>query len=128
MQATMAKYIQTNEDGIKIVSEEYLKCKGQTLNDYPEFIKVPDNKGNELAVHLLACMTYFKVIIITKTGYRSTVVDCDISSADIVLLYLGKSMFRDTVPIPTTPTLPIPVDVHDKVNKHEVDPKVDGNR
>ena len=69
MWATMAEYIQTNEDGIKKVSEEYLKCKGQTLNDCLEFINVPGNKGNELAVHLLICMTNFKVVIITKTGY-----------------------------------------------------------
>ena len=109
MQAIMAEYIQTNEDGIKIVSEEYLKHKGQTLNDYLEFTKVPGNKGNELALHLLACMMNFKVIIIMKTGYWSTVVDCDILSADIVLVYLGKSMFRDTVPISTTPPPPPPL-------------------
>ena len=127
MWAIMAEYIQTNEDGIKIVSEEYHKHKGQTLNDYLKSIKVPSNKGDELAVHLLACMMNFNIIIITKTGYWSTVVDCDVSSADIVLVYLRKSTFRDTVPIPITP-FPSPVEIDDKVNKHEVDPKVDGNR
>ena len=127
MRAIMAKYIQTNEGGIKIVSAEYLRHKGQNLNDYLEFIKVPGNKGNVLAVHLLAYMTNFKVIIITKTGYWSTVVDSDVSSADIVLVYLRKPMFRDAVSIPTK-TPPSPVNVYDEVNEHEVDPKVDRNR
>ena len=94
------------------------------MDDYVEFIKVPDHKGNELSVYLLACMMNFKVIIVTKTGYWSIVDDCDVLSADIVLVYLGKSMFRDTVPIPTK-TTPIPID--DELNKHEVPKVVDPN-
>ena len=118
----MAKYIQTNVDGINIVAGEHLQQKGQTLDDYVEFIKVPGHKGDELSVHLLACMTNFKVIIMMKTGYWSTVDDCDISSADIILVYLRKSTFKDTVPIPTK-TTPIPIDDDAELNKHEV-PKV----
>ena len=101
MWAIMAEYIQTNADGIKVVAADYLQWKGQTLDDYVEFIKVPGHKGDELSVYLLACMTNFKVIMVMKTGYWSTVDDCDVLSADIVLVYLGKSSFRDTVPIPT---------------------------
>ena len=124
MWAIMAEYIQTNVDGINVVAGEYLKQKGQTLDDYVEFIKVPGHKGDELSVYLLACMTNFKVIVVMKTGYWSTVDDCDILSADIVLVYLRKSMFRDTVPIPTKTTL-IPID--DELNEHEVPKVVDPN-
>ena len=118
MWAIMAEYIQTNVDGINVVAGDYLQWKGQTLDDYVE-LKVPGHKGDKLSVYLLACIMNFKAIIVTKTGY-CTVDDCDVLSADIVLVYLRKSMFRDTVPIPTK-TTPIPID--DELNKHEV-PKV----
>ena len=121
MRAIIAEYIQTNADGINIVAGEYLQQKGQTLDDYVEFIKVQGHKSNKLSVHLLACMTNFKVVIMMKTGYWSTVDDCDVLSADIVLVYLGKSTFRDTVPIPKPP--PIPIDDDAELNEHEV-PKV----
>ena len=122
MQAIMAKYIQTKVDGINIVAGEYLQQKGHILDDYVEFIKVRGLKGDELSLHLLACMMNFKVVIVTKTGYWSTVDDYNILSADIVLVYLGKSTFRDTVPIPAK-TTPIPIDDDAELNKHEV-PKV----
>ena len=105
---------------------EYLQQKCQTLQDYADFIKVSDHKGKELSVHLLACMTNFKVIVMTKIGYWSSVDDCDALSADIVLVYLGKSMFRDTLPIPTK-TNPIPIDDDAELNEHEVPKVVDPN-
>ena len=52
----------------------------------------------------------------------STVMDCDPLSADVVLVYLGKSTFRDTVPIPIpTKTLPIPIndDTDTELNEPE---------
>ena len=77
MRVTMAKYFQTNVDGVNIVAADYLWQKGQTLDDY---IEVSAQKGDELAVHVLACMTSFKIIVVTKTGFWSTVVDwCFIS-------------------------------------------------
>ena len=60
----------------------------------------------------------------TKTGYWSTADDCDVLSVDIVLVYLGKSMFRDTVPIPTKTT---PIPINDELNEHEVPKVVDPN-
>ena len=50
MWAIMAEYIQTNADGINVVVGDYLQWKGQTLDDYVEFIKVQGHKGNELCV------------------------------------------------------------------------------
>ena len=101
MWATMADYIENQAEGITTIAGDFLKHKGQTLADYLAFIRAPGNKGGELAVHLLACMTNLKVVVVTKTGFWSTVMDCDPLSADVVLVYLGKSTFRDTTPIPS---------------------------
>ena len=101
-----------------------LKCKGQALENYLEFIKVQGHKGNELSVHILACVANLKVVVMTKTSFWSTVMDCDPFSVDIVLVYLGKSTFRDTTPIPSKPTF-IPVD---EVNEHEELHVIDPNR
>ena len=122
MRATMVEYIAKKAEVVTSVAGDFLKRKGQTLADYLHFIRVPGNKGDKLAVHILACMTNLKVVVVTKTGFWSTVMDCDPLSADVVLVYLGKSTFRDTVPIPIpTKTLPIPIDddTDTELNKHE---------
>ena len=100
MWVTMTDYVENHSDSIKITAGDFLKQKGQTLEDYLEFIRVPGNKDDELSVHLLACMTNLKVVVMIKTIFWSTVMDCDVFSVDIVLVYLGKSSFRDTTPYP----------------------------
>ena len=72
-------------------------------------------------------MTNLKVVVVTKTGFWSTVMDCDPLSADVVLVYLGKSTFRDTVPIPIK-TLLIPIDDDTELNEHEETKVCDPNR
>ena len=79
-------YIENHAEGIKTIAGDFLKHKGKTLEDYLDFIRVPGNKGDELAVHLLACMTNLKVVVVIKTGFWSTVMDCDPFSADVVLV------------------------------------------
>ena len=69
MQLTMADYIENHSDSIKIIAGDFLKHQGQTLDDYLEFIRVPGNKGDELSVHLLVCMTNLKVVVVTKSGF-----------------------------------------------------------
>ena len=102
------RVLQKKAEAVTSVAGDFLKHKGQTLADYLHFIRVPGNKGDELAIHILACMTNLKVVVVTKTRFWSTVMDSDPLSADVVLVYLGKSTFRDTVPIPIpTKTLPI---------------------
>ena len=127
MQATMVEYIEKEAEAVTSVAGDFLKRKGQTLADYLHFIRVLGNKGDELAIHILACMTNLKVVVVTKTGFWSTVMDCDPLSADAVLVYLGKSTFRDTVPIPTK-TLPIPIDDDSELNEHEETKVCDPNR
>ena len=122
MWATMVEYIEKKAEVVTSVAGDFLKHKGQTLTDYLHFIRVPGNKGDELAIHILACMTNLKIVVVTKTRFWSTVMDCDPLSADVILVYLGKSTFRDTVPIPIcTKTLPIPIndDTDTELNEHE---------
>ena len=125
MHKIMADYIEKQSEGIKIIAGDFLKHNSQTLEDYLDYIRVPCNKGNELSVHLLACMTNLRVVVVTKTGFWSTVMDCDVFSANAVLVFLGKSTFRDTTPIPSKPTH---IPDENKVNKHEAPCVIDPNR
>ena len=98
MQNQLADYIIRYCDPVSEVAEEYLSRKGQTLDDYHEYIKQPGNMGDKLALHIMACMANISTIVVTKTGVWSTF-DGDVSNAELVLVYLGKSVFQDTVPI-----------------------------
>ena len=51
--------------------------------------------------------------------------DGDVSDIELVLVYLGKSVFWDTVPIPPKPK---PEPPHKDVYKHEEAKTVDPNR
>ena len=82
------------------VAEEYLSKKGQTLDDYHKYIKQPGNKGDKLALHIRACIANISTIVVTKTGIWSTF-DGNVLDAELVLVYVGKSVFWDTVPIPS---------------------------
>ena len=106
------------------VAEEYLSRKGETLNDYHEYIKQPGNKGDELALHIMACMANISTIVVTKTSVWSTF-DSDVSNAALVLVYLGKLVFQDMVPIPLKPK---PEPPHKDVYKHEEAKTLDPNR
>ena len=121
----MADYIGKQSRGIKIIAGDFLKCKGQTLEDYLDYIRVPCNKGDELSVHFLVYMTNLKVVVMTKTGFWSTVMDCDVFPANVVLVSLGKSTFRDTTPIPSKPTH---IPDKDKVIEREALCVIDPNR
>ena len=58
--------------------------KGQTLNDYHKYVKQPGNKGNELALHTMACVANIFTIGVTKTGVWSTF-NGDVSDAGLVI-------------------------------------------
>ena len=131
MRATMVEYIEKKAEVVTSVAGDFWKHKGQTLADYLHFIRAPGNKGDELVIHILACMTNLRVVVVTKTRFWSTVMDCDPLSADVILVYLGKSTFRDTVPIPIPPKkIPIPIDddTDTELNEHEETKFCDPNR
>ena len=95
-------------------AEEYLSRKGQTLDDYYEYIKQLGNKGDELALHTMACVANIVTIVVTKTGVWSTF-NGDVLDTELVLVYLGKSFFRTRFPYTPKPT---PKPPHKDVYKH----------
>ena len=80
-----------------------------------DFIKQLGNKGDEVALHIMACMANIATIVITKNGVWS-IFEGDVSDAELVLVYLRKSVFWDTIPIPPKPK---PKPPHKEMNKHE---------
>ena len=123
MQNQLADYIIRYRDSVSEAAEEYLSRKGQTLDDYYENIKQLGNKGDEFALHIMACMANIATIVVTKTGVWSTF-DSNVLDTELVLVYLGKSVFWDTIPIPPKPK---PKPPHKDVYEHEAKP-VDPNR
>ena len=93
----LTEYLETHEEAILQVAGEFLSRKGTTISDYRNFIKEAGHRGDELAVYLLARMANLAIIVITKHGVWSTF-DGSVNEADVVLVYLGRSVFRDTVP------------------------------
>ena len=72
MRVTMVEYIEKKAEVVTSAAGDFLKHKGQTLADYLHFIRVLGNKGDELAVHIIACMMNLKVVVVTKTGFWSS--------------------------------------------------------
>ena len=88
----LADYIRVHRANIEVVARDFLKRKGQLLEDYLEFIQHPGHRGDELSVYLLGCMGNRGICVITKTRYWST-----FEEADINLVYLGRSVFWNTI-------------------------------
>ena len=97
VQQQLTEYLETHEEAILQVAGEFLSRKGTTISDYRNFIKEAGHRGDELAVYLLACMANLAIIVITKHGVWSTF-DSSVNEADVILVYLGRSVFHDTVP------------------------------
>ena len=93
----LTEYLETHEEAILQVAGEFLSHKGTTISDYRNFIKEASHRGDKLAVYLLARMANLAIIVITKHGVWSTF-DGSVNEADVILVYLGRSVFRDTVP------------------------------
>ena len=101
--AHLIKYIEKCGKAVKVIGKTFLSGKGQTLDDYISYIQQPRNHEDELSLHLCACMCQKQVAVITKTGVWYTGKlnnNCDdfiqISDCDMVLVYLGRGIFRGT--------------------------------
>ena len=101
------KYIKRYDGAVKYVGKDFLTRKGLTLEDYLDFMSVPGNRGDELSLYLAARMCSKQVAVITKndiwyTGKLDNDEEAFISLDDIglVLVYLGKNVFRVTKPKP----------------------------
>ena len=89
------------------MGKDFLTRKGLTLEDYLDFMSVPGNHGDELSLYLAARMCSKQVAVITKndiwyTGKLDNDEEAFISldDIDLILVYLGKNVFRATKPKP----------------------------
>ena len=89
------------------MGKDFLTRKGLTLEDYLDFMSVPGNRGDELSLYLVARMCSKQVVVITKndiwyTGKLDNDEEAFISldDVDLILVYLGKNVFRATKPKP----------------------------
>ena len=81
--------------------------KGLTLEDYLDFMSVPGNCGDELSLYLVTRMCSKQVAVITKNDiWYTEKLDNDeeafisLDDVDLILVYLGKNVFRATKPKP----------------------------
>ena len=93
MHGLLILFIRMNFEVDKI-ARSFLRQKGLTLH-YLEYIEKPGNRGDELAVHLLAMMQGVHYCIITKNNiyYSMPNMMPSPSAVHITLVYLGNKVF-----------------------------------
>ena len=92
-------FIKENTEKVKLIAEPFLERKKLALDAYIAFMEQPGHQGHELALHLLAVMNQIHYCIITKTKvcYSHPTAFPSPSAVHITLVYLGNSIFRDTM-------------------------------
>ena len=68
MHESLILFIRTNFEEVDKIARSFLRQKGLTLHHYLEYIEKPGNRGDELAVQLLAMMQGAHFCIITKNN------------------------------------------------------------
>ena len=102
MCASTLSSIKKYGEAVKMVGKTFLSGKGQTLDDYISYIQQPGHHGDELSLHLCAQMCQKQIAVIMKTGLVIGKLnnDCEdfirISDCNMVLVYLGRGVFRGT--------------------------------
>ena len=98
MREALMLFINENRDKVTTIGAPFLKKKKLSLDEYIAFMSIPGNQGDELALHLLAIMSQIHYCVITKTKiYYSHLDAFSPSAVDIALVYLGNSIFQDTM-------------------------------
>ena len=116
----LIKYIERYASAVKYVGKVFLSGKGHTLNDYVGFMSSEGNHGDKLSLYITARMCSKQIAVITKTSiwYTGELDDgvdfITLSDVDLILVYLGKNVFRGTKPkpphhIPPQPELDSPL-------------------
>ena len=92
-------FIKENREKVTIIAAPFLKKKKLSLDEYIKFMPTPGNQGDELAIHLLAIMSQIHYCIIMKTNmyYSHPNAFPSPSAVHIALVYLGNSIFRNTM-------------------------------
>ena len=64
----LIKYIKRYASAVKYVGKDFLPRKGQTLDDYVNFMAIEGNCGDELSLYLAARMRSKHVAVIMKSS------------------------------------------------------------
>ena len=99
MREALILFIKENRDKVTTIAAPSLKKKKLSLDEYIAFMSIPGNWGDELALHLLAIMSQIHYCVITKTKIYYSHLDAfhSPSAVHIALVYLGNSIFLDTM-------------------------------
>ena len=99
MRESLMLFIKENREKVTTIAPPFLKKKKLSLDEYIKFMSTPGNQGDELAIHLLAIMSQTHYCIITKTNiyYSHPNAFPSPSAVHITLVYLGNSIFWDTM-------------------------------
>ena len=93
-------YIKDNKQLVDIISREFLGNKGLSIDDYIGYISKPFNHGDVLALHLLTRMGNIQIAVIGHASiwytHTSKLEDTSPIATDLILVYLGKNIFRCT--------------------------------
>ena len=95
MHELLILFIRMNFEEVDKIARSFLRWKGLTLHHYLEYTEKPGNRGDELAVHLLAMMQGVHCCIITKNNiyYSMPNVMPSPSAVHITLVYLRNKVF-----------------------------------
>ena len=88
-------FIKENREKVTTIAAPFLRKKKLSLDEYIAFMSIPGNRGDELALHLLAVRSQIHYCVITKIYYSHPSFNSP-SDVNIALVYLGNSIFRDT--------------------------------
>ena len=90
MHELLILFIRTNFEEVDKITRSFPRQKGLTLHHYLECTEKPGNRGDQLAVHLLAMMQGVHYCIITKNNiyYSTPNVMPSPSAVHITFIYL----------------------------------------
>ena len=108
MRESLILFIKENRDKVTTTAAPFLKKKKLSLDEYIAFMPIPGNQGDELALHLLAIISQIHYCVITKTKIYYSHPDAfhSPSAVHIALVYLGNSIFWDTMTLARKCPLP----------------------
>lgn len=93
----MFRYMSDNYSEIAGILQDFLKAKGQEQCDYVEYMSREYAKADQLALYLCARLFQIHIALICKDRvWYSFNGDGDFSDCDIILLYKGANVWKNT--------------------------------
>ena len=119
MREALMLFIKETREKVATIAAPFLRKKKLSLDEYIAFMSIPGNRGDELALHLLAVMSQIHYCVITKTKiYYSHPSFNSPSDVNIALVYLGNSIFQDTTTLAKKCPPPPYINVHETFPGH----------